>query len=136
LRHTVHIGDAFRASLSQRADAAIQFFAWGQRPPFALQVLDGEGALLASSGDGSYFTNTPLTAARLAAALDRSPKLTLEIEVAADQPGTTVFGWQRTGLAGRAAETLPAGGEWGRPLLPAFEVWLFDRDRHPVVVGF
>lgn len=138
LRYSVDLGDAFVTAFDRQAPTAqaVRFMVWGLQPPFETRVLDGEGGLIALGTDGSMFVASDSKPHELSSILSRSRRLTVEIAVAPEGHTTTVLGWQRAGLPGRTAVTLPNGAAWHRPVLPAVEVWLFDGRHRPLLVGF
>jgi hypothetical protein len=138
LRYSVDLGEPYLAALEGEipSTASVRFMIWGLQPPFETRVLTGDGELLAQTADGSMFVAAGAAPEHVWQALARSRRITVEISVDRAGHSTTVFGWQRAGLPGRTPTMAPGSIAWGRPVVPALEVWSFDDRGRPLLVGF
>jgi hypothetical protein len=140
-QYEITVGDPFVEQFRRLAPAAAsaQFMLAGIHPPFDVSVRVN-AQVVAHASDGRAVLASDVSPADLLALLDRGRALTISVTTRSEgqspQPGTSVFGWQRAGLAGRELITNGDASSYRGQTLPAVEMRLLDVRQRPILIGF
>ncbi len=135
-RYSVALGESFLSAVRQHQPeaASVEFMVAALQPPFGTRISNGEGVVLADAVDGRMVLRSGMDVGTVVQTLERSRRI--EVELSAGEAGTKLFGWQRTGLPGRALSNAATAAPVDESALPAFEMRMMDGRGRPILIGY